>query len=107
MSLFHIAIAGNYITMMQLPGGYTIERKLEDLPEEAIADLKSIFRTTQLKRAHWTKVAHELPLASALKHYFLFEKAEELKQIEEEYEVLSAMAMYADCLPVLHNEYAI
>jgi hypothetical protein len=98
MSQYHIAIARNFVTIMDADSGYTIERNLEDVPQDAVDDLKRIFNTQSFKGAHWTKAATSLTMGSALKHFYLYEKAEEKRALEEQYEQVSAMGVYAGCL---------
>lgn len=99
MSLFHIAIAGNIVSIMDATSGYTIERPIKELPQDVLDELcRKIFYTTNLGKAHWTKAGTNLGLGSAVKHYFLFEKAEEKRNMEQEYEEVMAMQRYASCI---------
>lgn len=106
MSLFHIAIAGNILSIMSVSTGYTIERKLQNVPEEVLDDLRrKVFYTANLRKSNWTKAGTNLDMSSPTRQYFLFERSEELRSLEEEYEVVSAMAKYADALPSLETTY--
>lgn len=99
MSLFHIAIAGNVLSIMDAASGYTIERPMSEVPQEVIKELcDRVFCTDQLGVAHWTKTGVRLAYGSDIKHYFLYEKAEE-KRIREEMEEerMSFMGMFASC----------
>lgn len=99
MSLFHIAIAGNVLSIMDAATGYTIERPMNEVPEQVKKELRDrVFRTDNLGVTRWTRTGVRLAYGSEIKHYFLYEKAEE-KRIREEMEEerMSFMGMFASC----------
>lgn len=99
MNLFHIAIAGNIVSIMDAASGYTLERPMNEIPAEVMTELRDrVFCTDNLGKAHWTKTGVRLAYGSEIKHYFLYEKAEEKRMREEtEEERMSFMGMFASC----------
>lgn len=104
MSLFHIATVGNTLTIMSVSTGYTIERKMEDLTDDVVAEISKIFNSGNLQKPQWTRMALDLDMSSAVRQYYMYERAEELRAQESEYLTESAMSRFADFLP--KNEYA-
>jgi hypothetical protein len=96
MSLFHIANDGNIVSMISMATDFVVEMNIDDIPDEAKAELKKIFDTHTLILPKWTKTGVFLDHSSPLYLWFLYEKAERTRTKEEEPAVTLAMAMYAD-----------
>jgi hypothetical protein len=100
MSLFHIAIVENTLSMMSVNSGYTVERSLDNIPEDIRESLLFKLQRHALAKVDWTKTPMALSPQEPLYLWFLFERAEELRNMEQQdYFMEPAMSVYSEYLP--------
>lgn len=96
MSLFQIAVAGNSVSIESISTKAVVERDFAEVPSEVTQVLNHIFGTDDLTKPAWTRTGVMVAHSSPLYLWFLFCRAEDKYQAQEEPSMMRAMDVYAD-----------